>query len=197
MPDDRRINRRRFFRESLLELFRPLSETLEKAASDLASIEPAKHTLPLTLRPPGALPHDAFTEICSRCAACVRVCPVQCIKIDTAGNKGEGFPFIDPDSAACIACDGLYCMPACPTGALRITPLAQIDMGTAQWHPESCVRSRGEDCTICIDHCPIGSFAIELKDGNVQVHEKGCIGCGVCQHDCPTNPKSIAVIPTA
>jgi ferredoxin-type protein NapG len=200
MPDDRRVNRRRFFRDSLRELLRPISETLEKAANDLGATESAKRIVPLAiwLRPPGALPESQFLETCSMCAACVRVCPVQCIKIDTSGNmggnKGDGAPFIDPDSTACAVCDGLYCMPACPSGALQITPLNQIDMGTAVWHSESCVRSRGEDCTICIDHCPIGTFAIESKGNDVLVHETGCIGCGVCQHDCPTNPKSITVM---
>jgi ferredoxin-type protein NapG len=53
----------------------------------------------------------------------------------------------------------------------------------------------GEDCTICIDHCPIGSAAIRLNGNAVEVVENGCIGCGVCQHDCPTSPKSIVVNP--
>ena len=196
MPDDRRVNRRRFFRESLRELLRPLSESLETAANALGAIESSKRTIPLRqwLRPPGALPESQFLETCSGCAACVRVCPVQCIGIDATGNRGDGAPFIDPDATACAVCDGLYCMPACPTGALQIVPLTQIDMGTALWHPDSCLRGRGEDCTICIDHCPIGSFAIELRDDKVLVHDNGCIGCGVCQHDCPTNPKSITVI---
>jgi ferredoxin-type protein NapG len=196
MPDDRRVNRRRFFQESLRELLRPLSETLEKAANDLAAMEPEpkKVVLPI-LRPPGALPGNAYLETCSRCTACVRVCPAQCIKIDTTGKRGDGAPYIDADTAACLVCTGLYCMPACPSGALQITALNDIHMGTAAWNSESCVRTSGEDCSICVDHCPLGTFAIELINGNVVVHEKGCIGCGVCQHDCPTTPKSITVIP--
>jgi ferredoxin-type protein NapG len=197
--DDRRINRRGFFRASLRELLKPLSESLEKAANDLGAldIQPPKQAVPPPqwLRPPGALPEAQFLQTCSRCAACVRVCPVQCIKIDQADVLGNGAPFIDADTTACAVCTGLYCMPACPTGALRTLPLNQINMGTAIWHEESCVRSHGEDCTICIDHCPIGTHAIELNANDVIVHEKGCTGCGVCQHDCPTNPKSIAVLP--
>jgi ferredoxin-type protein NapG len=200
MTDDGRINRRRFFRESIRELLKPLSSSLEAAARQLGPAESPNAQssnrsvpLPLYLRPPGALPEANFLETCSRCAACVRVCPVQCIKIDTSGIKGNGAPFIDADATACAVCDGLYCMPACPSRALQLTPRNQINMGTAVWHADSCLRSHGEDCTICIDHCPLGTFAIELIDGNVHVHEKGCIGCGVCQHDCPTSPKSITV----
>ena len=198
MPDDRQLNRRRFFIEGLRELLTPLSEKLEKAASDLGALDSlgTSEPPPKWLRPPGALPESAFLETCSRCAACVRVCPVQCIKIDSTAARGGGAPFIDADITACLVCDGLYCMHACPTNALQITPLARIDMVTAVWHPQSCVRGQGEDCTICIDHCPIGTHAIELKGTDVHVHPTGCIGCGVCQHDCPTHPKSIVVIPS-
>ena len=36
---------------------------------------------------------------------------------------------------------------------------------------------------------------MKLLDGKIAVHEEGCTGCGVCEHACPTTPKSIAVIP--
>jgi NAD-dependent dihydropyrimidine dehydrogenase PreA subunit len=85
----------------------------------------------------------------------------------------------------------------CPTGALQPIPLGQIRMGTAVWYPDTCVRSQGQDCTICVDRCPVGSVAIELVNDRIEVKPLGCIGCGVCQHDCPTDPKSIVVIPVA
>jgi ferredoxin-type protein NapG len=68
-------------------------------------------------------------------------------------------------------------------------------MGTARWRPGSCLRHGGEDCTLCIDICPLGSAAIELIDNQIVVKEEGCIGCGLCQNRCPTQPKSIVVIP--
>ena len=82
-------------------------------------------------------------------------------------------------------------MHVCPTGALQPTPLADVDMGLAIWQSDTCVRQQGDACTICVDHCPVGSFAIELAGKRIRVHEQGCTGCGVCQHDCPTTPKSI------
>jgi ferredoxin-type protein NapG len=147
------------------------------------------------IRPPGALAEQRFRETCSRCGECVKICPVQCIKIDPAGVKGAGAPYIDIDTSPCVMCDGLLCMSSCPTGALVPTPIGEIDMGTALFHESTCLRSARQSCTICVDTCPIGEVAIALENGNVKVIEDGCTGCGVCQNRCPTIPKSITVTP--
>ena len=88
-------------------------------------------------------------------------------------------------------------MSVCPSGAIVATSLTEIDMGTAVWNESICLRTKGEACTICVDKCPLGTAAIELKSGRVAVNPLGCIGCGVCQQECPTSPKSIKVIPIA
>jgi ferredoxin-type protein NapG len=208
------MNRRRFFREGLRELLRPLAnsiEPLERAAHELGKLErigtPAvttpdpTRTLPTTpesfLRPPGALAEEAFRQMCSRCGTCANVCPVKCIRIDTSGTVAGGAPYIDVDTQPCVACDGLYCMNNCPSGALVPTPLTQIDMGLAVWREDTCVRTRGEQCTACVDQCPLGTAAIDIDGPRIQVKASGCIGCGVCQYYCPTSPKSIVVIPKA
>ena len=148
------------------------------------------------LRPPGALAVDEqFTGACSRCGKCVEVCPAQCIKIDDTRSVANGAPYIEPDVMPCILCTGLECMHNCPSGALLPTPLHDIDMGTARWHEAICLRTHGEPCTMCVDHCPVGSVALELVGNAVVVHEDGCVGCGVCQNNCPTDPKSITVTP--
>jgi ferredoxin-type protein NapG len=219
MPDQTPFNRRNFFRQGLKELLRPLSNAagpLEEVIRQLSSLDlesaavenhqkqkeasppvqsPASLMIGTPIRPPGALPEQQFRETCSRCGECVRVCPVQAIKIDPRGVKGAGAPFIDIDSAACVMCDGLLCMNKCPSGALVPTPIGDIDMGTAAWKEQTCLRTGGESCTICIDECPIGEVAIVLDAGKIKVIEDGCTGCGVCQNRCPTSPKSITVIP--
>jgi ferredoxin-type protein NapG len=198
------MDRRRFFREGLRELLKPLvkaAEPIERALRELESLDPASarsHAnvpLQILLRPPGALPEREFRDTCSRCGVCVAVCPANAIKIDTSGTIGNGAPYIVAAEAPCVACDGLHCMQNCPSGALVFTPLVDIDMGTAQWKEHLCVRSRGEECTICVDQCPLGAAAIVCEDGKIKVIEDGCIGCGVCEHFCPTVPKSIVVIP--
>ncbi|HSV12791.1 MAG TPA: 4Fe-4S dicluster domain-containing protein [Tepidisphaeraceae bacterium] len=221
MSKDRPINRRSFFRQGLSELLRPLAqaaEPLEEVIRQISSIDqeveaaaraqaaraakgqtppaPVVRAAPgVWHRPPGALPEQQFRDTCSKCGECVNVCPAQCIKIDPNGAKGAGVPYIDVDSMPCVLCDGLLCMHNCPTGALVPTPIGDIDMGTAVWHEETCLRTRGEDCTICVDQCPVGEMALVLRDGRIEVLEAGCTGCGVCQHRCPTSPKSITVIP--
>jgi ferredoxin len=207
MSDDRPMNRRSFFRRGLGELLKPLANAIAPVESTLRELEkldrasPApKNTvsLDLWLRPPGALPEAQLQSTCSKCAKCVDVCPAAAIKLDPTGRLGNGVPYIEPDTLACIVCEGLQCMNHCPTGALVPTPLIDIDMGTAVWRSESCVReTEGRDCTICVDQCPLGQAAIKLEGNEIAVNPHGCVGCGLCQQYCPTAPRSIVVIPIA
>lgn len=209
---DRPMNRRRFFREGIFELLRPLADVVEplaEAAKQLGELEkigqPAPptpsygYTPPATqpvLRPPGALSEDSFMNVCSRCGDCMRVCPAQCIIMDSTGAKAGGGPYIDADYKPCILCEGLVCNSSCPTGALVPTLLENVKMGLAEWHQDTCLRHNGDSCTVCIDKCPLGARAIRLNDsGGIEVLNPGCTGCGVCQHECPTYPKSITVAP--
>ena len=214
MSDDRPMDRRRFFREGLRELLKPLAnaaEPIERALKEFESLQPPPEPRvarpkpgspappPIAqrvfLRPPGALAENDFLNTCSRCGTCVSVCPAQCIKLDVANGTAGGAPYIVASEMPCVVCDSLACMHNCPSGALVFTPMAEIDMGTAIWHEERCVRSVGQDCRICVDQCPLGEVAIRLNGNRVEVIEQGCIGCGVCEHQCPTNPKSITVAP--
>lgn len=218
---DKPMDRRQFFRKGLTELFKPLANALDPvertirefeklsnrsstsspvgASSATPPAQPAK-TVPLDVwvRPPGALPESQYLSACSRCGKCVEVCPAECIKLDPTANLGKGAPYIDPNVMACVVCDDLSCMKVCPTGALVFTDVPQIKMGTAVWRDDPCVRTtRQEDCRQCVDICPVGSTAIELAGEEIRVHPLGCIGCGLCQQHCPTEPKSITVIPIA
>lgn len=207
MPDDRRFNRRSFFRSGLRELLKPVVESIDEKMAELGRIAaqanapkvpPApprpKVTLKL-LRPPGALPEAEFDSTCSRCGACVNACPANAIVIND--HLAAGAPFIDANVASCVVCSSLACMNECPSGALVPTAMADIDMGTAMWNASTCLRTaaEAEPCTVCVDVCPIGEFAIRLDGNHVQVIEDGCVGCGLCQLKCPTKPKSIVVEP--
>jgi len=205
MHEDDQVGRRKFFLAGLRELIKPLAQAaapIERALKELETLDriggqPAPPRTPAQnwIRPPGALAEPEFLDKCSRCGICVSVCPANAIKLDPNMGRGEGFPFIVASEMACVVCDGLHCMQNCPSGALVFTPAAEIDIGTALWHEGLCVRRLGEDCRICVDQCPLGSAALVLENGKVKVIEDGCTGCGVCEQQCPTSPKSITVTP--
>ena len=182
-------DRRRFFAKGLSQLVGPLASYLEKKL-------PIKLPIIRTvLRPPGALPEQASLDTCYRCGHCADACPAHAISLtQSKDGRLHGTPFVDPDVRACVICDDLSCMKGCPSGALKLVDRFSIRMGLAVMDHEICVRSREEDCTICIDKCPVGIAAIHLDaQGRVQViqpqdTQPGCTGCGVCQQECPTRP---------
>lgn len=152
----------------------------------------------IRLRPPGAIPEDDFLGTCHRCGACVDICPANAITpMGKDAGQASGTPIIDPDVAACVICEGLQCTHVCPSGALLpLTDPMLINMGLAVVYESACVRSEGEDCTICVDRCPLGDRAIRFEgEGIPTVLSPGCVGCGVCQLYCPTQPKAIVIQP--
>lgn len=187
MPEP--ADRRRFFRDSLEAVLRPLAQLInsEGPAPDRA-----------WLRPPGALPEAQFLDTCQRCGDCIKACPATAIRsLVDDDPKRRGTPVIMPDLGACVVCSDLACMPACPTGALStLADPHDIQMGLARVNHALCTRTHGDDCTACVDLCPLGADAIRLDDaGAVSVVEDGCVGCGVCQFNCPTTPRAIVVEP--
>src|SRR5579862_7584187 len=108
-PREPSMDRRRFFRRGLAEIFKPLSSTshpLQRMAAELGKLEAARKQQakqetapeeqtggPLWLRPPGAIAEKDFLSICTRGGECVKACPAHCIKIDSSGARGKGVPF--------------------------------------------------------------------------------------------------------
>lgn len=190
-------DRRRFFAVGLSRLLRPLADAVEKRLPITLPVERAR------LRPPGALPEKVFLDTCYRCGSCVDSCPARCISLWQGDDENlRGTPYIDPDIAACVICDELACMKACPSGALALVDRLAIRMGLARPRHDVCVRSAGEDCRVCVERCPIGADAIRVgDDGRITVVDPdkaagvGCTGCGICQQYCPTMPKAIVVTP--
>ncbi len=133
----KKIKRRFFFKKTSTAVI--LGGAL---AYGLASA-PLLRSKQLRLRPPGALEEKVFLASCIKCGQCLQVCPPQVVKL--AGIKdgfGIGAPYIIPRKGACILCQGLPCVLACPTGALdhKISEGKEAEMGLAVLSsPETCL----------------------------------------------------------
>ena len=82
---------------------------------------------PITVEYPDVLPevpdqwrgwHAYEMDRCIMCRLCERVCPIQCITIETAEDEeGKRYPLTyELDASRCIFCG--YCEEACPVGAI-------------------------------------------------------------------------------
>lgn len=203
--------RRRFFTAGLRALIEGAEQAGrslgEKVASGLGgpggAFAAADRTRPPApaplLRPPGALAEVDFAATCRRSGECVAACPVQALQPLRAGDPARrGTPHLVPSLRACVVCDDLACMKACPSGALTLVPRTAIKIGLAVVQHRDCARERGDACRECIDRCPIGSTALGLDAaGRVEVRAAGCVGCGVCELYCPVVPRAITIRPLA
>jgi ferredoxin-type protein NapG len=151
---------------------------------------------PGPLRPPGAVAEEALVEICARCGACVAACPADAIfALGVEHGAAAGTPAVDARRQPCVLCVGLQCTHACPSGALH--PLdgnAQVAMGTAVVDERRCLTWLGQACDACLAACPIPGAIVAGPDGRVRIAAELCVGCGLCERACPTEPTSIHVV---
>jgi ferredoxin-type protein NapG len=182
-----------------------IAGTLDQPAPEAPRYGPPEEpeAPPRVLRPPGAAQGE-LESLCSRCGKCVEVCPAKAIRLDFSNLLGQGLPYIDPLQQPCVVCDSLACMHECPTGALKLTERLKIRMGTAKVNLDLCRRQEGEDCRLCLEACPImgegagehgDALGIHASNGRILVRKNACVGCGLCENQCPTRPAAIEVMP--
>jgi formate hydrogenlyase subunit 6/NADH:ubiquinone oxidoreductase subunit I len=103
------------------------------------------------------------------------------------------------------------CSQVCPTGAIREISIAEklgvgpfevkgpIKVGTAFYNQGRCLPwAMDTSCVVCEEVCPVSPKAIFTR--NVEVTDRWgatlelkrpyidpekCIGCGICEHECP------------
>jgi len=154
------------------------------------------------LRPPGARPEPEFLAACLRCGQCVEACPFETLRLAVGVGAGiaNGTPYLESRAVPCWLCQGfddLRCIAACPTGALEpVTDIADIRMGSAVVDEGVCLAYNGAMCRVCWHICPFPDRALTY-DRRLRpvVDPEVCIGCGLCDYACPTEPSSIPVRP--
>lgn len=137
-------------------------------------------------RPPWALPEAEFLAACTRCGACVPVCPEKIVVVE------RGYPRIDFGRGACSFCGA--CAAACQPGALKAAP------GERPWRilpvfGEKCMARGNVVCRTCGDACEAAAIRFRPRLGGAalpEVDEEKCTGCGACVAPCPAAAITLA-----
>ena len=159
----------------------------------------SKQPHPELIRPPGAGDEGDFLSRCLRCTQCMKVCPTSGLQPASleAGLEGMWTPQLVSRLGYCdFGCNA--CGQVCPSGAIPLLDLAskrQTRIGVAVVDRNRCLPwADGVACIVCEEMCPVPEKAIELQIGEGDSdHELQkpiviadlCIGCGICEYQCP------------
>jgi polyferredoxin len=167
---------------------------------------------PKVIRPPGSVPEKEFLERCIKCDQCIRVCPTNVLQpaLLEAGIEGLWTPILSMKLGYCeLNCT--LCGLACPTGAIQRITIAEktgagqraeqgpVKLGTAFFDRGRCLPwSMDIPCVVCEEVCPTSPKAIYSREVTVTRRDGSsvtlrrpyvdpalCIGCGICEHECP------------
>ena len=169
------------------------------------------------IRPPGSLEEKEFLDRCIKCDQCIRACPTNVLQpaIFSAGLEGLWTPILNMKIGYCeLNCT--LCGQVCPTGAIQRITIEEktgvgthaeqgpVRLGTAFYDHGRCLPwSMETPCVVCEEVCPVSPKAIFSRevtiikrDGNPitlrrpYVDPALCIGCGICEHECPVTDEA-------
>ncbi|MCJ7736576.1 MAG: 4Fe-4S binding protein, partial [Anaerolineae bacterium] len=162
-----------------------------------------KQVHPHLVRPPGADDEEEFLSRCLRCSQCMKVCPTSGLQpvLFEAGVEGVWTPSLVPRLGYCdYGCNN--CGQVCPSGAIPALTLGekrQAVMGEAVVDRDRCLPwAQGIPCIVCEEMCPVPEKAVRLENEQIAndageiitiqkpyVLQDLCIGCGICEYQCP------------
>jgi len=168
----------------------------------------AKQPHPQLIRPPGVEDEGDFLARCLRCSQCMKVCPTSGLQpvLFEAGLEGLWTPRLVSRLGYCdYGCNA--CGQICPSGAIPPLDLArkrETIIGVAVIDHDRCLPwVGGTPCIVCEEMCPTPEKAIRLEEVTVTddrgepvivqhpyVLEDLCIGCGICEYQCPVEGKA-------
>jgi MauM/NapG family ferredoxin protein len=162
-----------------------------------------KRLHPQLIRPPGVEDEGEFLALCLRCSQCLKVCPTSGLQpvLFEAGLEGMWTPRLVSRLGYCdFSCNA--CGQVCPSGAIPPLDLAskrEFFIGVAVIDRDLCLPwAHGIPCIVCEEVCPVSGKAVRLEEVTVTdakgeqvdvqrpyVLKDDCIGCGICEYQCP------------
>ncbi len=177
-----------------------IAQVKKKVDGGLAVLVPKKEPARLTpITPPGSMSASNMESRCVGCQLCVAQCPNDVLR-PSANPAHFMQPVMHFDKGYCRP-ECTHCSQVCPTGAIQpITPAEKsaTRIGHAVWRKKYCVvLTQHVECGNCARHCPAGAITMmpvdpddELSARIPVVNVERCIGCGACEHVCPSRPNS-------
>ena len=155
--------------------------------------------------PPGSVSLKHLQQRCTGCQLCVSECPNGVLR-PSGDLMNMMAPTMSFERGHCRP-ECTRCSDVCPAGAIirfegdkeqRQALKASTKVGTAHWIKENCIVLNDDvNCGLCARRCPAGAIQMVPSDPNDEksrkvpvINEERCIGCGACEHLCPSRPFS-------
>ncbi|MCL2485603.1 MAG: 4Fe-4S binding protein [Endomicrobia bacterium] len=159
------------------------------------------------IRPPGSISERKFKQACVRCGNCMKVCVTNGLQpvMTETGLDGIWTPQMDNYIGYCeYNCNA--CGHVCPTQAIEALSMEEKmkrRIGKAEIIKDLCIPWRdGISCLVCEEFCPIPDKAIKFVPEIINGQQVDvpivdlylCIGCGVCQNQCPVEGRNRGIM---